>query len=301
MIFLAQFYAMTATISAPAHPANRSAPQITALRRPALALSALALGAVLAGCAAPRSTPADAAQGTVNGTAQGTQAPLITVPPANVGTWVDLGHFNAPWLAGESPVPITGPNAPTRVAGWRRDDGHWLAIVVVQTAASQPGAAHCPPALNQEVVPGPDGHCLRMRRDADFDGWMQRQNSVMFQWLESRGWTARPRSWVSYRVPAENGPALEAHALFDPALIEPVTRNPNDFLLAGAPGTQWARQFAAATRAAGGAGRLALPQFPYGPRVGMPAPPPPVVTAPPPARATQVTPPPRPVPRADRE
>ncbi|MFD1710279.1 hypothetical protein FVQ98_03490 [Ottowia sp. GY511] len=286
---------MTATPSAPAQPATRS----VRLRRPALALSALALGAVLAGCAAPRATPADSAQGTVAGTVQGTQAPLITVPPANVGTWVDLGHFNAPWLAGDSPVPVTGPNAPTRVAGWRRDDGQWLAIVVVQTAASAPGMAHCPLAMNQEVVPGPDGHCLRMRRDADFDGWMQRQNAVMYQWLDSRGWSLRPRSWVSYRVPAENGPALEAHALFDMALIEPVTRNPNDFLLAGAPATQWARQFAAAARAAGGSGRLAVPQFPYGPRIGLP-PPPPAVKAPPPARATQVTPP-APVPRVDRE
>ena len=287
---------MTATPSVPA----RSATRFARFRRPALALSTLALGAVLAGCAAPRSTPSDAAQGTVVGTTQGTQAPLITVPPANLGQWVDLGHFNAPWLAGDSPVPITGPNAPTRAAGWRRDDGQWLAIVLVQTAASQPGAAHCPLAMNQEVVPGRDGHCLRMRRDADFDGWMLRQNSVMHQWLDSRGWTLRPRAWVSYRVPAENGPALEAHALFDTALIEPVTRNPNDFLAAGAPGTQWARQFAAATRAAGATGRLAVPQFPYGPRVALPPPPPPAMSPVQPARATQVTPP-RPVPRVDRE
>ena len=286
-------YAMTSASAPSARPTSRFNP------RSALGLSGLALAAVLAGCAAPPSTPSDGAPATVAGTAQGTQAPGITVPPANVGRWVDLGHLNAPWLAGDSPVPVTGPNAPTRVAGWQREDGHWLAIVIVQTAPSATGAAHCPLAMHQEVVPGPDGHCLRMRRDADFDGWMQRQNSVMYQWLESRGLTARPRAWVAYRVPTENGPALEAHALFDTSLIEPVTRNPNDFLAAGAPGTQWARQFAAATRLAGGSGRLAVPQFPYGPRVGLPSPPP-AVTAPPPSRATQVTPP-RPLPRADRE
>ena len=289
---------MTTTPDVPAATAAPIAPP-TSRRAPALALSALALAAVLAGCAATPSTPTDGAPSTVAGTAQGTQAPLITVPPASIGTWVDLGQSNAPWLAGDSPVPVTGPNAPTRVVGWRRDDGRWLAIVIVQTAPSAPGAAHCPSAMHQEVVPGPDGHCLRMRRDADFDGWMLRQNSVLYEWLDSRGWTSRPRAWVSYRVPTENGPALEAHALFDTALIEPVTRNPNDFLAAGAPGTQWARQFAAVTRAAAGSGRLAVPQFPYGPRVGLAPPPPPVVTAPP-SRATQVAPPP-PVPRADRE
>ena len=264
------------------------------------ALSALALAAVLAGCAAPASgPPADATSAAA--TAQGTQAPLIAVPPASVGTWVDLGYFAAPWLAGDSPVPVTGPNAPTRVAGWRREDGHWLAIVLVQTAP--PTGAQCPLAMTQEVVPGADGRCLRMRRDADFDGWMARQHSVLHQWLASRGWASLPRGWVAYRIPNEGGPALEAHALFDPSLIEPVTRNPTDFLAAGAPGTQWARQFAAAARAAGTTGRLALPQFPYGPRVGLAPAPAPVMAPPPAASATQVNPAPQalPAPRVDRE
>ncbi len=287
---------MTFLNDSSAQPANPSAVRRGA--RPALALGAVALAAVLAGCAAPASTPRGEGLTTAAGTAQGTQAPLITVPQASLGTWVDLGHVSAPWLAGDSPVPVTGPNAPTRIAGWRREDGRWLAIVIVQTAPAS--GAQCPLAMHQEVVPGSDGHCLRMRRDADFDGWLARQNSVLYQWLDSRGWTSRPRAWVAYRVPNEGGPALEAHALFDTALIEPVTRNPNDFLAAGAPGTQWARQFAAAARAAGASGRLAVPQFPLGPRVGQAPAPAPVVTAPAPARATQVTPPP-PAPRIDRE
>ena len=216
---------------------------------------------------------------------------------------MDLGYFPAPWLAGDSPVPVTGPNAPTRAAGWRRDDGRWLAIVLVQTAPP-PTGAQCPLSMTQEVVPGADGHCLRMRRDADFDGWMARQHSGLHQWLAGHGWASVPRSWVAYRMPNDGGPALEAHALFDPSLIEPVTRNPNDFLAAGAPGAQWARQFAAAARAAGATGRLALPQFPYGPRVDLVAPPAPAAAAAPaPARATQVEAAPRPLPapRADRE
>lgn len=275
---------------------------LTKPARPALVFSAVALAAALAGCAAPGAMPTGPAPATDAGTSQGTRAPLITVPPTSIGTWIDLGEFNAPWLAGDSPVPVTGPNAPTRVAGWRREDGRWLAIVLVQTAPAN--GPQCPLANNQEVVAGgDDGHCLRMRRNADYDGWMARQNSVLHQWLAARGWSALPRSWVAYRVPNESGPALEVHAVFDPNLIEPVTRNPNDFLIAGAPGTQWARQLGAAAREAGRTGRLAVPQFPYTPRVAVAAAPAPVVTAPPPARAIQVTPAPRPLPepRADRE
>ena len=167
---------------------------LTKPARPALVFSAVALAAALAGCAAPGAMPTGPAPATDAGTSQGTRAPLITVPPTSIGNWIDLGEFNAPWLAGDSPVPVTGPNAPTRVAGWRREDGRWLAIVLVQTAPAN--GPQCPLANNQEVVAGgDDGHCLRMRRNADYDGWMARQNSVLHQWLAARGWSALPRSW----------------------------------------------------------------------------------------------------------
>ena len=137
------------------------------------------------------------------------------------------------------------------------------------------------------------------------DGWLAQQNSVLYQWLDGRGWTSRPRAWASYRVPDAGGGALEAHALVNPQLLEPTTRNNIDFLAGGQPAQQWAYRFADATRAAAG-GTLAVPPFPFGPRVA-PAPES-VVTAPSaPAKAERVEPaaasprPPAQAPRSDRQ
>ncbi|MBK6868947.1 MAG: hypothetical protein IPG98_13895 [Burkholderiales bacterium] len=273
--------------------------QISTLFRPprtaCLAGAALA-AALLTGCALPPAGTPPAAAAAVTGSAT---APLITAPPTSVGTWYDLGHVMAPWLGGDAPVPVSGPNAPTRVAGLRREDGHWLAIVVAQVAPA--GSAPCPAPTSLHVVGGSaDGAgCLRLRRDADFDRWLQQQHSVLYQWLDQRDLTSRPRAWISDRVPGGAGGAIETHALVDPSLIEPTTRTNIDFLEGGQPGLQWARQFAAATRGAHGA--LQVPPFPFAPQLAPPAPPPPVVVAPPPTRATQVLPERPQPPRRDRE
>ena len=143
--------------------------------------------------------------------------------------------------------------------------------------------------------------CLRMRRDADFDRWLEQQHSVLQRWVDGRDWTSRPRTWIGYRVPAAGGRAIETHALLDPTLLEPTTRTNIDFLASGQPGLQWARELAAATRAAG-SGVLNVPPFPLAPQVAPPAPP--VIAAPPPptARAAQLPPrPPVQAPRRDRE
>lgn len=272
------------------------------LWRGALALVAVST-ALLSGCAAPgASAPGDhsAAPASV---AAANAAPLIHVPPTSVGTWVDLGHVLAPWLAGDAQVPVTGPTAPTRIAGLQRDDGRWLAIVIAQVAPN--GHAPCPPLGDLHVgdVGNKSDGCLRARRDADFDRWLQQQHAVLYQWLDGRGWTARPRAWVGYRVPAATGGALEVHALVDPTLIEPTTRTNTDFLAGGQPGLQWARELAAAARVAGG-GALTVPPFPFAPQLAPPAPAPAPAVATPPARAEQVPAPPPPVPappRRDRE
>ena len=269
------------------------------LVRTALAGAGVAVAALLAGCAAPGwgaavAADADAAAGA---------APTIAVPPTSVGTWYDLGHLQAPWLAGDAPVPVSGAAAPTRAAGLRREDGRWLAIVLAQVAPV--AGAPCPQPTSLHLAAAGDG-CLRLRRDADFDRWLERQHGVLYQWLDSRGWTARPRAWISHRVPQAGGQALEAHVLIEPALIEPTTRGSADFLAGGQPGLQWARDLAAATRAAGASGVLAMPPLPFAPPLAAPAAVPvasAVVTAPATAPvATQVPPrPPVPAPRRDRE
>jgi hypothetical protein len=201
----------------------------------------------------------------------------IVAPPASDGTWYDLGTYQAPWLAGGGHVPAAAPDVLTHVVGWRReaasDDPNstngntadWLAIIIVQRA---PGAstscASQPSSLDvKERGPG----CLRLRRNADFDGWMQAAQPTLYRWIDAHGWSSRPRAWVAYRLPAASDGAFEVHALITPSLIEPVTRNATDFIASGLPGQQWARQLAAAARAAAAApgNALIVPPFPFAP------------------------------------
>ncbi|MDR2154230.1 MAG: hypothetical protein LBE78_04275 [Burkholderiaceae bacterium] len=237
---------------------------------------ALTLASALGGCASNGPANAAPSVGVNNGA-----APLIAMPPTSVGTWYELGNFRAPWMAGDAPVLADGLSAPTRVAGLRRDDGHWLAIMVVQTAPS--ADAQCPASNSLHVADETmDGGCLRMRGDADFDGWLRQQHSVLYRWLDGRGWTSRPRAWVGYRV-SVGGHAIEAHALVDPPLLEPATRNNAEFLAGGQSARQWARSFAAATRAAGG-GVLSVPPFPFAPQAAPPPEPLPTSSPPEPPR-----------------
>lgn len=181
---------------------------------------------------------------------------------------------------------MSGTLAPTRAVGLRREDGHWLAVVVVQ-AAPAGSASVCPQPNSANLSSGNSSDCLQLHRDADLDQWLKTQHAVLWDWLEKRDLTSRPRTWIGDRASA-GGRVLEVHALIDPALIEAVTRNNTDFLAAGEPGQQWAKALSAATRTAIGSSVLAVPSFPYMPRAAD-APPPAVVASPPqPTRATQV-------------
>lgn len=271
----------------------------------------LMLAVLAAGCAAPgqggSATSGALGAASTPAAASAETAPRISVPPTAVGTWYDLGAEHLHWLGGEAPVPVAGSNAATRAVGLRREDGRWLAVIVAQTTPAQ-GFAPCPQPDSMHVGNGGPSDCLRMRRDADLDRWLQTQHSSLWQWAKERELDARPRAWIGHRV-ANGGRLLEVHALVDPALIEPVTRNNSDFLAGGLPGQQWAAALASAARAASGTGVLAVPPFPYAP--GMAPPPPPApppamdISLPSPTQATQVPQPPEPaaplVPRRDRE
>jgi hypothetical protein len=77
---------------------------------------------------------------------------------------------------------------------------------------------HLPAAGRQDVADA--AGCLRMRRDADFDHWLQQQNPVLARWIDAHGWAARPRAWISDRATG-SGDAVEAVALVNPALLGP--------------------------------------------------------------------------------
>lgn len=188
--------------------------------------------------------------------------PAIAVPPTSVGQWIDLGLHRSAWLSGDAPVPVNAANAATRVAGLQAEDGRWLALVLVQQTPA--ASAPCPSATRLHVRDSGAG-CLRLRRNADFDLWLERQHPVLHDWIDSQGWATHPRAWISHRMPAGDGGTLEAHALLHPSLIEPTTRDNSDFLAGGQPGLRWARQFAQATRSASSAGtaRLQVPPFPF--------------------------------------
>lgn len=279
-----------------------SSPRWPGLRR---ALVPLALGLALAGCnttsgVAP--APAEASPATATA-APAASAPTIAVRPTSVGTWFNLGEHAAPWLGGDAPVPASNASVPTRVAGLQREDGHWLAVVVIQQASGS--SAPCPLPTSLHVADSGTGGCLRLRRNADFDRWLEQEHPVLDRWIEQNGWSARPRAWVSERIDSAGG-VLETHALIDPALIEPTTRNSTDFLAGGRAGLAWAREFALATAAASG-GTLNVPAFPFAPQVA-PLPEPASAAAPQPTQATQVPAAPAapqpikalPVPRPDR-
>jgi hypothetical protein len=268
-------------------------------QRPASLAAAAALTALLtlAGCVSntPAATDPEqaAAAPDVAATTIATAAPVwptapaIAVPPGSVGTWYDLGLHQAPWLAGDGPVPVGGANASTRVAGLQRDaDGHWLALVLVQVAP--PGDAPCPAPTRQSVLDPNGGRgCLRLVHGADVADWLKKQNSALWHWVDARGLTAAPRAWVAYRVQGGARQLLEVHVLADPALLEPVTRTNADFLEGGRASLLWVQRLALAAREAarGDGGALVVPPFPFAPRAAVAA-----ATTPPASAAPQNAP-----------
>lgn len=265
---------------------------ITTLKRPlGVFAGAWALALSISGCAThlQSGSGSNTTSALGAGRAAVVSAPAITVPATAVGTWYDLGGDPLRWLGGEGPVPVSGSNASTRAVGLQRD-GRWLAVVVAQLAPSV-RLDVCPQHDSMHVGEASPSDCLRMRRDADLDRWLQTQHSALWQWANERGFESRPRAWFGHRL-SSGGNLLEVHVLLDPALIEPVTRNNSDFLAGGKPGQQWAKALASAARAASSGAALAVPPFPFAPGATPPSPaastPVKAVALPAPTQATQV-------------
>lgn len=199
-------------------------------------------------------------------------APAILAPPSSVGQWYELQESLAPWLAGDAAVPANIPpdaQVPTRVAVLQSPQSQqWLAVVIAQRGK---GPARCQVLnslkVNSYTTRRKDPDCLRMRRDADFDHWMRKQQSVLFDWLHDSGLDMKPRSWVAQRIVFDDQEVLEVHVLLSPALIEPVTRSNNAFLAAGEPGDLWALDFGRAVRRATTTRVVELPAFPFSTQV----------------------------------
>lgn len=243
------------------------------IRRLYMSLSFVAALAA-AGCAHRPPPPAQQASGPVaNG------APPVWVHPGSLGQWRDLGVTHAPWLAGEMPAPVA--RAATRAASLRDAHGRLLALVIMQTAPGQSADCRALDSLrvpDQAGRPSPD--CLRMRRDALFDHYLEHQNPLLWAWLGEQGLTPPPAAWVAVRAPGSQQ-LLEVHVLLEPALLEAVTRSNSDFLGAGHAGVHWARQLAQAARQAASGQPLLMPPFPYAPAAQKASPEPAAPVSPP--------------------
>jgi hypothetical protein len=259
--------------------------------------AALLIGtAALSGCAtsagdltATPSTTAPSANGPFS------PAPWIDVPPVSVGQWYNLGIYQAPWLASDETDPVAASNVPTRVAGWLRENDpkdrtkgyKWLAIVIAQIMPGAYVPCSAQASRLEDVLDTPAG-CLRLRRDTDFNHWLQTTQPTLYRWADERGWTRQPRAWVAYRLPSANGGTVEVHALFAPYLIEPPTRNATGAIDRDQPGQQWTQRLAAAVRdgvdegpTKDGAITIHVPPFPFvpGSRATLPPPPPAAIPA----------------------
>ena len=76
---------------------------------------------------------------------------------------------------------------------------------------------------------------------------------------------SQPYTYLTYRYVTEAGAWVTVDALVDQRLLRPATHNNEEFLVAGRPALQWARDLAQAVRLSTGMvdGHLAIPAFPF--------------------------------------
>jgi hypothetical protein len=195
----------------------------------------------------------------------------LALPP---GDWVDLGVSNE-----TLPPPTAFPGEPptqTRAVGLRGPKQELLAVLVVQSNRSNLQwnrtlwSGNCPEDRDIHVEDAAKSSpvridCLRLKRWADKDDWLQKDQPALARWLEDRQIKpSRPYSHLNYRYTTEAGAYIAINAIVDQRLLIPRTRNNEEFLRAGLPAREWSHQLAYAARVSTGMldGHLAVPPFP---------------------------------------
>ena len=216
---------------------------------------------------------------------QKTPAPLtvgrgqLALPP---GEWVDLGASDQALTL----LPEVGATLPlqTRSFGLRGPDKAWLAVMMVQTNSTNypRGETYwtdsCP---KQQGVLVEDAtaaktdkgtltshtriDCLRFKRLANHEGWMEKNQPMLAQWLSShKAAPSLPYSHLHYRYATHGGAFVDIQAVVDQRLLRPPTHNNHEFLAAGRPGQAWTHALAQAGRQSTALldGTLVIPAFP---------------------------------------
>lgn len=244
-------------------------PCFTPTRSALLACSVAALAA-LGACAARQTAPAPLLAG---------RAQLV-LPP---GEWQDLGLSDQALTL----LPEVGATLPlqTRTVGLRGPGDTWLALLRVQTNRTGQQmhwetrwTDTCPQQKDMLVedataVTTAKGtltshvrvDCLRFKRFANNEGWMEQSQPVMAQWLSQHNAApSLPYSHLHYRYATQGGAYVDIQAVVDQRLLRPPTHNNHEFLAAGRPGQAWVHALALAGRQSTALldGMLAIPPFP---------------------------------------
>lgn len=210
---------------------------------------------VLAGCATQTST-APIAGHYKAGRAQ------LALP---AGAWSDLGAADEAWAPLGAKVALQ--SRALVLHGAKQEP---LAVVLVRSNASNlfwrsvSWGVSCPRELDvlmfDEAAGSPDRmDCLRLRRNAQAQQWLQRSKPETQAWLERRKQLPQlPYSHLSYRFATEDGGMVELQILADQRLLQPEKGSQARQL------RDWAQAVANAARDSLSSidGALVLPPFP---------------------------------------
>lgn len=221
-----------------------------------LMASALALAALVAGCA--RIPPTTAPAGHVR----------LVLPAAG---WTQLGPVTA------VTVPSGAAQAPAQrqVMALKGPQGEWLATVVLtatrpltwQAPDRSPACVAAPAEqLERTDATGPTRiDCLRFRLHADHQDWLRKQHPETEAVLRAlQAVPQGPYAWASHTYTTDSGIYIRLDVTVDHRLVTPTARNNAEFLAAGHPFEAWTSELGRAVRVSSGMldGHLALPPFP---------------------------------------